>query len=456
MEIGKAGIAEIAAGLPVHHGEDTVTECGPMADVAQQLVPDVLPCRLRAMGNELHDLGVVADGEQFVKIVEVVGTKDKTFGLDHRVPLVRWAPLFISLHRNMNTPIKDPTLQSLDARSRDIFRRIVDSYLLDGEPVGSRNLSRMLPASLSPATVRNVMSDLEQLGLIYAPHISAGRLPTQRGLRFFVDAFLELGDLTEEERRSIDTQLKASGQGVSVEQMLTEASQMLSGASRGAGLVLAAKSEVPLKHIEFIQLEPQRALAVLVSQNGDVENRVIELPVGVTTSQIQEASNFLNAHIRGRTLAEARVDIARVKEETKAALDSLSQQLVEKGLAVWAGAESGLPARLIVRGRANLLENVTAQADLDLLRHLFEDMETQDGMIQLLDLAEAGSGVRIFIGSENKLFSLSGSSLVVAPYRDKDARVVGALGVIGPTRLNYARIVPMVDYTAQLISRMLR
>jgi heat-inducible transcriptional repressor len=356
----------------------------------------------------------------------------------------------------MNKPVSDLTLQSLDARSRDIFRRIVDSYLLDGEPLGSRNLSRMLPATLSPATVRNVMSDLEHLGLIYAPHISAGRLPTQKGLRFFVDAFLELGDLAEDERKSIESQIKASGQGVSVEQMLTEASQLLSGVSRGAGLVLTAKSEAPLKHIEFIQLEPRRALAVLVSQNGDVENRVIELPAGVTTSQLQEASNFLNAHIRGRTLGEAKAEVERIKSETRAALDSLSQQLVEKGLAVWAGAESGLPARLIVRGRANLLQNVTAQADLELLRHLFEDLETQDGLLQLLDLAEAGSGVRIFIGSENKLFSLSGSSLVVAPYRDKDARVVGALGVIGPTRLNYARIVPMVDYTAQLISRMLR
>ena len=356
----------------------------------------------------------------------------------------------------MTTPIKDPTLQSLDMRSRDIFRRIVDSYLLDGEPVGSRNLSRMLPSSLSPATVRNVMSDLEQAGLIYAPHISAGRLPTQKGLRFFVDAFMELGDLTDQERRNIETQMKASGSANSLEQMLTEASQMLSGMSRGAGLVLAAKNEVALKHMEFIQLEPQRALVVLVSQGGDVENRVIDLPAGVTASQLQEATNFLNAHIRGLTLGEARVNVERLRAETKLALDTLSAQLVEQGLALWAGADSGLPARLIVRGRANLLENVSAQADIDLLRHLFDDLETQEGLIQLLDLAEEGSGVRIFIGSENKLFSLSGSSLVVAPYRDKDARVIGALGVIGPTRLNYARIVPMVDYTAQLISRLLR
>src|SRR6185312_8153646 len=355
----------------------------------------------------------------------------------------------------MTKPLMDRNLQLLDARSRDIFRLIVDAYLRDGEPMGSRNLSRLLPQSLSPATVRNVMSDLEQLGLVYAPHISAGRLPTQKGLRFFVDAFMEIGDLSDEERRVIEAQVKASGSGASLEHVLTEASQMLSGLSRGAGLVLATKSESPLKHIEFIQLEPSKALAVLVSQSGDVENRVIEVPVGVTTSQLHEASNFLNAHIRGRTLAEARGEIERLKEETRTVLDALSQELVEKGLAVWAGTEGDLPARLIVRGRANLLENVTAQADIELLRHLFEDLETKEGLIQLLDLAEEGSGVRIFIGSENRLFSLSGSSLVVAPYRDKDARVVGALGVIGPTRLNYARIVPMVDYTAQLISRML-
>jgi heat-inducible transcriptional repressor len=353
-------------------------------------------------------------------------------------------------------PVIDQTVQSLDVRSRDIFRLIVDTYLKEGEPLGSRNLSRMLPHSLSPATVRNVMSDLEHLGLVYAPHISAGRLPTQKGLRLFIDAFMEVGDLSDEERRVIEAQVKASGSGATLEQMLTEASQMLSGMSRGAGLVLANKSEAALKHIEFIQLEPTKALAVMVSQNGDVENRVVDLPAGVTTSQLHEASNYLNAHIRGRTLAEAKTEIARLREETQAALDTLSQDLVEKGLAVWAGTESDLPARLIVRGRANLLENVTAQADIELLKHLFEDLETKDGLMQLLDLAEEGSGVRIFIGSENRLFSLSGSSLVVAPYRDKDSRVVGALGVIGPTRLNYARIVPMVDYTAQLISRMLR
>jgi heat-inducible transcriptional repressor len=356
----------------------------------------------------------------------------------------------------MTFPLPDPALAALDARSRDIFRLIVDAYMRDGEPLGSRNLSRMLPVNLSAATVRNVMSDLEHLGLIYSPHTSAGRLPTQRGLRFFVDAFMELGDLGEEERRVIDAQVRASDGNSSVETMLTEASQMLSGMSRGAGLVVAAKSEIALKHVEFIQLEPTKALAILVSQGGEVENRILDLPAGIAPSQLQEASNFLNAHIRGRTISEARTEFARLVEETRGALDALSQDLVTRGLAVWGGSEGGLPARLIVRGRANLLDNLTAAADIELLKHLFEDLEAQEGLVQLLDLADEGSGVRIFIGSENKLFSLSGSSLVVAPYRDKDSRVIGALGVIGPTRLNYARIVPMVDYTAQLISRMMR
>ncbi len=266
----------------------------------------------------------------------------------------------------MTTAITDQAslssaLQSLDLRSRDIFRRIVDSYLRDGEPVGSRSLSRIMPSSLSPATIRNVMSDLEHLGLIYAPHISAGRLPTQAGLRFFVDAFMELGDLSDDERRTIEAQVKASGSGATLEHMLTEASQMLSGMSRGAGLVLAAKHELALKHIEFIQLEPTKALAVLVSQSGDVENRVIDLPAGITVSQLHEASNFLNAHIRGRTLAEARTEIARIKSETQAALDTLSQDLVEKGLAMWAGAESDLPARLIVRGLAGEFGKVSLE-----------------------------------------------------------------------------------------------
>lgn len=344
----------------------------------------------------------------------------------------------------------------LDDRTREIFRGIVELYLESGDPVGSRNLSRVLPMALSPASVRNVMSDLEELGLIYAPHISAGRLPTQQGLRFFVDAFMESGDLSNEERDMIERQVSSVERNQSVETLLTEASQLLSGLSHGAGLVITNKNDAVIKHIEFVRLEQTRALVVLVGDNDQVENRIIDLPAGVTASQLTEAANFLNAHITGHTLNELRGELRKLKTEVSRELDALSRTLVERGVAVWSGSADGQPARLIVRGRANLLDTISDMEEIERLRLLFDDLEKKDGLIELLDLAEAGSGVRIFIGSENKLFSLSGSSLIVAPYRDGEDRVIGAVGVIGPTRLNYARIVPMVDYTAQMVSRMIR
>ena len=356
------------------------------------------------------------------------------------------------------TPDFDPPHMiddKLDDRTRDIFRRIVESYLREGEPVGSRNLSKMLPTSLSPASVRNVMSDLETLGLIYAPHISAGRLPTEQGLRFFVDAFMDTGEVTDEERALIQNQLGAESNHAHTEQLLTEASQMLSHMSNGAGLVLAAKRDGAMKHIEFVRLEDTKALAVLVWESGEVENRVIDVPAGMTASQLAEAANYLNHHARGQTLGDVRLTLDRRRGELRAELDELSASLVERGLAVWSGANDGHPRQLIVRGRSNLLENLTDAEEIERTKLLLDDLERKDEIINVLDMAEEGSGVRIFIGSENRLFSLSGSSLVVAPYRDTNRRVIGALGVLGPTRLNYARIVPMVDYTAQLVSRMI-
>jgi len=345
----------------------------------------------------------------------------------------------------------------LDDRSREIFRRIVESYLETGEPLGSRNLSRLLPMSLSPASVRNVMSDLEELGLVYSPHISAGRLPTQLGLRFFVDAFMQVGDLSAEERASIDRQIRPADRDQPMESLMSEASLVLSGMSRGAGLVITAKSDPVLKHVEFIRLEPTKALAVLVGDHNQVENRIIELPAGVTSSQLTEAANFLNAHLTGQTLPDLRDQLKKLKDRVQGELYALSQDLVERGLAVWSGdSEEGKPSQLIVRGRANLLQGLDDAADLDRLRLLFDDLEKKDSLLEILDLAERGPGVRIFIGSENKLFSLSGSSLIVAPYRDGEDRIIGAVGVIGPTRLNYSRIVPMVDYTAQLLARLSR
>jgi heat-inducible transcriptional repressor len=360
----------------------------------------------------------------------------------------------ISASHDVPIGATEVSLVQLNERSREIFRQIVETYLATGEPVGSRNIARLIPMILSPASVRNVMSDLEHLGLIYAPHISAGRLPTELGLRFFVDALMEIGDLTEGDRRSIEAQVAASAQGKSVEAVLTEASALLSGLTRAAGVVLTAKSNVRLKHLEFVRLEPERALVVLVAEDGQVENRVLSLPPGLPASVLTEAGNFLNARIRGRTLLEAKAELEGALEAGQAELDQLTQRIVSAGLASWSGGASQ-ERKLIVRGHANLLDDLKAVEDLERVRLLFDDLETKRGVADLLGRAEQADGVRIFIGSENKLFSLSGSSTIIAPYRDGAGRIVGVLGVIGPTRLNYARIIPMVDYTAKVVGRLL-
>lgn len=344
------------------------------------------------------------------------------------------------------------SLGQLNDRSREIFRQIVESYLTTGEPLGSRNLSRLITTPLSPASVRNVMADLEQLGLIYAPHTSAGRMPTELGLRFFIDALMQVGDLNDTERRAIEAQV--AGAGKSVDNVLNEASGLLSGLTRAAGVVLADKANVRLKHIEFVRLEPERALVVLVAEDGQVENRVVQLPLGLPTSALTEATNFLNARIRGKTIIEAKGELERALDQARAELDQLTQKVVEAGLASWSGGGTD-ERRLIVRGQAHLLEDLHALEDLERVRLLFDDLETRREVIDLLGRAERADGVRIFIGSENKLFSLSGSSTIIAPYHDRAGRIVGVLGVIGPTRLNYARVIPMVDYTAKVVGKLL-
>ena len=351
-------------------------------------------------------------------------------------------------------PAGQRLLVEINDRSREIFRRIVESYLATGEPVGSRNLSRVLPMTLSPASVRNVMTDLESAGLIYAPHTSAGRLPTEAGLRFFVDAMLEVGAVSAEDRARIEAEVKASGKQMTTDAILAETTAMLSGLSRGAGVVATHKATSRLKHIEFVRLDVGRALVVLVSEDGSVENRIVELPPGLPASALIEASNYLSARIRDKTITELAGEIESERRRAEGELDSLTARLVEGGLASWAGQSDS--RQLIVRGQANLLEDLRAMEDLERIRLLFADLETKKDVIELLARAEQGEGVRIFIGSENKLFSLSGSSLVAAPFRDGSQKIVGVVGVIGPTRLNYARIVPMVDYTAKVVSEMLR
>ncbi|MDJ1009460.1 MAG: heat-inducible transcriptional repressor HrcA [Paracoccaceae bacterium] len=345
-----------------------------------------------------------------------------------------------------------PSLTELNERSREVFRRVVQAYLDSGGPVGSRTLTRTMSERVSAATIRNVMQDLELMGLLGSPHVSAGRVPTQAGLRMFVDGLLEVGDVEDTDRERIDKTLGTNEGDVGT--LLDRVGSALSGATQGASLVLAPKYEAPIKHIEFVSLAPDRALVVLVFADGHVENRVFHPPLGQTPASMREAANFLNAIAEGHTLSELSDVISREIAIRKRELDTLARDLVETGQAIW--ENEGQPhERLIVRGRSNLLSEGAESADLERIRTLFDDLERKRDIAEFLDLTQEGEGVRIFIGSENKLFSLSGSSLVVSPYMNSDRKIIGAVGVIGPTRLNYGRIVPIVDYTAQLVGRIL-
>jgi heat-inducible transcriptional repressor len=345
---------------------------------------------------------------------------------------------------------------ALGDRPREVFRHLVEAFLSSGEPVGSRTLSQILPIALSPASIRNVMADLEALGLLYAPHTSAGRVPTEKGLRLFVDGLMEIGQLTPDERIAIEARMTGSGRAV--EDVLTQATTLLSGLSHCAGLIVAAKQDGALKHVEFVGVAPGKALVVMVGEDGQVENRLIETPVGLPASALSEASNYLNARLRGRTIDTARSDILAEIEGERAELDVLTAKIVAEGLATISMPISSRNSEekvLIVRGTSHLIESMDAQADLERVRTLFDDIERKNDLISLLESAKQGDGVRIFIGSENRLFSLSGSSIVAAPYANAAGKVVGVVGVLGPTRLNYGRIIPMVDYTAKVIGRLI-
>ena len=339
----------------------------------------------------------------------------------------------------------------LDIRSAAVLREIVEQYVETGEPVGSRTLSRLLPQQLSPATIRNVMADLTDAGLLFSPHTSAGRLPTERGLRLFVDGLLQFGELSEEERTHINLALARSGR--SMQDTMREASSLLSGLSAAAGLVLAPKGDGPVKHIEFVPLSPGKALVVLVSADGQVENRIIETPLGLPPSALQQASNFLNAQLSGLTLPELRRRVDAELAADRSALDELTSAVIDAGLASW-GSE-GRSGSLILRGQGRLLEDIDQLEKLSAIQALFERLETEETLLKLLDLADESDGVRIFIGAESGLFGTAGVSMIVAPARNAQDRIVGAIGVIGPTRINYGKIIPVVDYTARVIGRLL-
>ena len=345
-----------------------------------------------------------------------------------------------------------PPFADMNDRSREVFRCVVEGYLETGDPVGSRTLTRTLSEQVSAATVRNVMQDLEHLGLLDSPHTSAGRMPTQLGLRMFVDGILEMDDVTGDDRRKIEQTVGNTDHDVAA--LLDNVGTALSSMTQGASLVLTPKHEAPIKHIDFVSLSRDRALVVLVFADGRVENRLFNPPPGQTPSSMREAANFLNAIAEGHTLSDLGAVIEREIGTRRQQIDTLAAELVQSGFATWEN-EGQATERLIVRGRGNLLSDHESEADLERIRTLFDDLERKRDIANFLDLAEGGDGVRIFIGSENKLFSLSGSSLVVSPYMNADRQIIGAVGVIGPTRLNYGRIVPIVNYTAQLVGKMI-
>ena len=350
----------------------------------------------------------------------------------------------------LNSPASEPLASSLSKRNLDVFRRLVESYLVKGSPIGSRTLSREMSGSLSPATIRNVMQDLEFLGVLRSPHVSSGRVPTDVGLRLFVDELLEFGEISEDDREILESVRSDPNESIGL--LMDRIGSVLSRLTHSASIVLMPKQDAAIKHVEFISLAPDRALVVLVTTDGNVENRIFSPPAGQTPAAMQAAANFLNSISRGKTISEL---LEMMKEEIdlrRMELDKLASEMITRGLAVWDG-EGNLSGRLVVRGRSKLLDDNEKHIDIEMVQRLFDDLERKRDIVEFLHLVQAGAGVRIFIGSENKLFSLSGSTLVAAPYIDSDNAIIGAVGVIGPTRLNYGRIVPIVDYTAHVTGR---
>lgn len=342
-------------------------------------------------------------------------------------------------------------MTSLDKRTLEIFKHIVDAFFETGEPIGSKTLSSKLGHQLSSATIRNIMAQLEMFGYLYSPHTSAGRLPTDQGLRFFINGLLEQGNISFEEKQTIER--ICDNQGTSIDLLLKEASSILAGLSSCASLVIAPKTDQRIKHIEFVQVTETETLVVLVTTDGQVENRILRTPMGLPPSVLIEASNYLNHKLNNLTFSES---IQRIKKELighKDTLNNLAYDLIEKGIGSW--SKVGESESLIVHGQSNLLNDIENIQDLDRIRHIFSLLDTKENLMSLLEASIDAEGVQIFIGSENKLFEMAGCSLVISPFENSKGNVIGALGVIGPTRINYGRIIPMVDYTAKVITRLL-
>lgn len=370
------------------------------------------------------------------------------------LPIPAITPLTASIGLHNIKPMSDVSQKDLSPRAMEIFNTLVGAYIEGGQPVGSKTLSQLMTLDLSPASIRSNMSDLEEAGLLFAPHTSAGRIPTETGLRLFVDGLMEFNsDISETERLSIDGECAA--RGISINELLEKTSKTLSGLSRCASLVLSPASNAELQHFEFVPIGERRALAVLVRTDGQVENRIIDLPAGVPQSALIRAGNYMSARLAGRDMEAAATLIRREIAEHRAELDELSAELVEQGVGLWSDGKGDEGAALIMRGQANLLDDVNAGEQLELIRGLFDALEARENALRLLDATSDGDGVQIFIGAENKLFANTGCSVVIAPYRNAERSIVGAIGVVGPRYMNYARIIPMVDYTSRALARVL-
>lgn len=341
-------------------------------------------------------------------------------------------------------------ISELNERSREIFRFIVDAYLETGHPVGSRTISQQSGLSLSPASIRNYMADLEAAGLLHAPHTSAGRLPTETGLRLYIDGLMEVGRLSSDERKTIEQSCAATGRPVG--EVLDQATTQLSGLSACASLVIAPTTDKTIKQVQFVPLSPGKVLSILVLENNMVENRVMDVPITLPPSSLIAASNYLNARLSGKRITQARTEIETEIQNNQTQLDKLTQKLVQDGLALPASANTG---HIIIRGQSNLLEDVKAVEDLERARALLNYLEEQQNMLNILNAVGDAQGVQIFLGTQNEIFDQSGWSMILSPYKDSEQEIVGAIGVIGPTRLDYDRIIPMVDYTSKAMQKFL-
>jgi heat-inducible transcriptional repressor len=332
---------------------------------------------------------------------------------------------------------------ALNERAQTLLKTLVERYIVDGQPVGSRALSRYSGLDLSPASIRNVMADLEDMGFIASPHTSAGRVPTARGYRFFVDTLLTLKPLDLVEIHQLEEQLHTE----STQKLVASASQLLSELTHFAGVVMTPRRNAGFRHIEFLKLSESRILLIIVTPDGSVQNRILMTEKPYTPSELTEASNLLNQHFAGLTFDEIR---RRVQEELRQLTEDMTR-LMTAALEAGSSAASEAAEDVVISGEGNLLDSEDLSSNMKNLRKLFELFEHRTGLLQLLDLSSRAQGVQIFIGGESGVAPLDECSVITAPYT-VEGQVVGTVGVIGPTRMAYERVIPLVDITAKLLS----